>query len=69
MFLSYDNEEKDFEEYYENMSWLPLPLANNTEEKLSHYFPVEGIPTLIILGLDGKTVETLVVWLIRDYGI
>nr|ABR16144.1 unknown [Picea sitchensis]ACN41140.1 unknown [Picea sitchensis] len=69
VFLSRDKEEKAFEEYYASMPWLALPFADNTEKNLSRYFRVPGIPTLIILGPDGKTVQTDAVGLIRDYGI
>ena len=69
VFLSADGEEKSFEEYYASMPWLALPLADNAEKKLSRYFRVGGIPTLIILGPDGKTIQTGAVRLIREYGI
>ena len=36
---------------------------------MSRYFKVEGIPTLIILGPDGKTLQTDAVGLIQEYGI
>jgi nucleoredoxin len=69
VFLSGDEEEKAFEEYYASMPWLALPFADDTEKNLSRYFRVEGIPTLIILGPDGKTVQNDAVGLIREYGI
>jgi len=69
VFLSADKEEKAFEEYYASMPWLALPFADNAEKKLTRYFQVGGIPTLIILGPDGKTVQTSAARLIREYGI
>jgi len=69
VFLSSDKELKAFEEYHASMPWLALPFSDNTVKKLSRYFQVQGIPTLIILGPDGKTVQTNAVSLIRDYGI
>jgi len=69
VFLSRDKEEKAFEEYYASMPWLALPFADNTQKKLSRYFRIEGIPTLIILGPDGKTIRNDAVGLIREYGI
>jgi hypothetical protein len=59
VFLSRDEEEKDFEEYYASMPWLALPFADNTVKELSRYFRVKGIPFLIILGPDGKTVRLM----------
>jgi nucleoredoxin len=38
VFLSRDEEEKDFEDYYASMPWLTLPFADNTEKNLSRYF-------------------------------
>ena len=69
VFLSGDKEEKAFEKYYASMPWLALPFADHTEKKLSCYFKVEGIPTLIILGPDRKTLQTDAVGLIQEYGI
>ena len=69
VFLLGDKEEKAFENYYASMPWLALPFADQTEKKLSRYFKVEGIPTLIILGPDRKTLQTDVVGLIQEYGI
>lgn len=53
LFVSMDNDEESFREYYSSMPWLALPF---TEEKrkgeLQQYFEFEGIPTLIIVGPD-----------------
>lgn len=69
VFLSGDKGEKDFEEYYAGMPWLALPFGDNAEKNLSRYFRVQGIPTLIILSPEGKTIQTEAVGLIREYGI
>ena len=58
VFISSDTEEKDFKEYYASMPWLAFPFGDNAKKYLSRYFRVQGIPTLIILGPDGKTVLT-----------
>lgn len=68
VFVSTDREEEAFEEYYASMPWLALPFKDKFR-KNSRYFQVQGIPTLIILGTDGKTVQMEAVDLIRDYGI
>ena len=69
VFLLGDKVEKSFEKYYASMPWMALPFLHHTEKKLSRYFKVEGIPTLIILGPDGKTLQTDAVGLIQEYGI
>jgi nucleoredoxin len=72
VFLSLDDEEKDFEDYYASMPWLALPFAHNTVKDLCHrlYVADEDIPCLIIIGPDGKRVKTgNAVYLIEKYGI
>ena len=69
VFLSGDKEEKNFEEYSASMPWLALPFGDKAEKNLSCYFRVQGIPSFIILGPDGKTVLTDAVSQIREYGI
>jgi nucleoredoxin len=51
------------------MPWMALPFVDNTEKNLYRYFQIDDIPSLIILGPDGKTVQTGGVDLIREYGI
>lgn len=68
VFLSCD-EEEDYEEYCASMPWLALPFGDNAEHNLCRCFRVKGIPTLIILGSDRKTVQTHAVHLIREYGM
>jgi nucleoredoxin len=69
VFLSRDYEEKDFEDYYASMPWLTLPFADSTIKNLSRYFHAK-MPSLIILGPDGKTLQTGdAVDLIMKYGI
>ncbi|KAG6544785.1 hypothetical protein Mapa_013811 [Marchantia paleacea] len=62
IFISSDRDEEAFKEYFGEMPWLALPfsdrqLKRNTKQELSEYFEVKGIPTLVILGPDGKTVN------------
>ncbi|XP_057844342.2 probable nucleoredoxin 1-2 isoform X2 [Cryptomeria japonica] len=68
VFLSADLEEEAFEEHYGNMPWLALPFGDKTEKKLSQYYRVQDIPTLIILGPNGKTVQTDTASLVQRYG-
>jgi hypothetical protein len=41
-------------------------IVDNTEKNLYRYFQIDDIPSLIILGPDGKTVQTGGVDLIRE---
>jgi len=54
--LSTDRDQEAFEEYYNNLPWLALPFADKTKKDLSALFRVRSIPSLIVVGPDGKTV-------------
>eukprot|EP01018_Ginkgo_biloba_P027560 Gb_39281 [translate_table: standard] len=69
IFISVDREEQAFEEYYGSMPWLALPFGDKIEKNLFRYFQIQGIPTLIVLNPNGKTIQTEGVELIEDYGI
>jgi nucleoredoxin len=57
VFVSADRLEKDHKEYFAKMPWLALPFKDKRTGKLNSMFDVEGIPTLIIVGPDGKVVN------------
>lgn len=54
--VSLDLNPESFEECYKGMPWLALPHDGEFSKSLSRYFDVQGIPTLVIIGPDGKTV-------------
>lgn len=56
VFISIDKDQAGYMECYESMPWLALPHGDDTAKELLRYFHVQGIPTLIIIGPDGKTV-------------
>jgi nucleoredoxin len=64
-----DDEEESFKEELENVPWLSLPLKDKTCAKLIQYFELSEIPTLVIIGPDGKTLHPNVVEAIEDHGI
>merc|ERR1712113_6577 len=57
VFVSSDQDEESFKDYYNDMPWLALPF-DCTEKKtnLSTTFSVQGIPTLVVLDGAGKLV-------------
>lgn len=69
VFISLDNEEESFKRGLETMPWLALPFSDRRCQRLINYFELEGLPTLTILGLDGKTLNPNVADLIEDHGI
>jgi len=60
IFVSGDNDEGTFNEYFGEMPWLALPYADRDREKaLSKKFKVSGIPSVVILdGATGELVTT-----------
>ncbi|KAE8654062.1 DC1 domain-containing protein isoform 3 [Hibiscus syriacus] len=56
VFVSFDRDQSSFVSYYATMPWLALPFGEPTIRNLAKYFDVQGIPCLIIIGPDGKTV-------------
>ncbi|XP_065880412.1 probable nucleoredoxin 2 isoform X2 [Euphorbia lathyris] len=56
IYVSTDRDEEEFESYFNTMPWLTLPHQDTTIKTLAKHFDVKGIPCLIILGPDGKTI-------------
>ncbi|KAK9675564.1 hypothetical protein RND81_11G015500 [Saponaria officinalis] len=62
-------DEDGFKDEFSKMPWLALPIIDEKIEKLTRYFELRSIPTLIIIGPDGKTQNPDVVELIQEHGI
>jgi len=59
VFVSSDKAQDDFNAYWGEMPWLALPFEDRTtKDKLSKQYKVSGIPTLVVLDNQGKTVTT-----------
>ncbi|TYI97112.1 hypothetical protein E1A91_D01G121100v1 [Gossypium mustelinum] len=56
VFVSNDRDQSSFDSYYGTMPWLALPSGDPIIRTLAKYFDVQGIPCLIIIDPDGKTV-------------
>ncbi|KAG8654534.1 hypothetical protein MANES_05G143400v8 [Manihot esculenta] len=56
VFVSSDRDQQGFDSYFNIMPWLSLPFGDPTIKILTKHFDVQGIPCLIILGPDGKTI-------------
>jgi nucleoredoxin len=68
VFVSADEDQAAFDEYYGEMPWLALPFEDSLQQSLAQYFDISGIPALVIIGADGKTVTTDARDLISSYG-
>ncbi|CAF2625664.1 unnamed protein product [Rotaria sp. Silwood2] len=50
VFISYDEDQADFDEYFKKMPWKALPFSDRDRSKILHdKFHIKDIPTLIIL--------------------
>lgn len=63
-----DEDEESFKQGFEGAPWLSLPFKDNSCEKLVRYFELSGLPTLVILGPDGKTLHPNVAAAIEEHG-
>ncbi|TJX53851.1 redoxin domain-containing protein, partial [Soehngenia saccharolytica] len=69
VFISSDRDAETFDEYFGSMPWLALPFRDRQAKYLGRYFEIGGIPTLIVLGPDGKTLQTEAVELVLEHGV
>ncbi|KAJ9176381.1 hypothetical protein P3X46_011700 [Hevea brasiliensis] len=67
--ISIDYDEKEFKQSLETIPWLAIPFEDKCREKLARYFELRALPTLVIIGQDGKTLNPNVAELIEDHGI
>ncbi|KAK7351774.1 hypothetical protein VNO77_11465 [Canavalia gladiata] len=54
--VSSDRDQPSFNSYYSTMPWLALPFGDPEIKNLARHFNVQGIPWLVIIGPDGKTI-------------
>lgn len=57
VFVSTDRDQASFDRFFQTMPWLALPFGDSTIKSLTKHFDIQWIPSLIILGPDGKTVS------------
>ncbi|KAJ9708916.1 hypothetical protein PVL29_000757 [Vitis rotundifolia] len=67
--ISLDDEEQSFKKYFESMPWFALPFNDKSCEKLARYFELRVLPTLVVIGQDGKTLHSNVAEAIEQHGI
>ncbi|KAF7829531.1 putative nucleoredoxin 2 [Senna tora] len=54
--ISNDRDQQSFDSYFGSMPWLALPYGDSEIKKLARHFDVQGIPCLVIIGPNGKTI-------------
>ncbi|XP_071724623.1 probable nucleoredoxin 2 [Rutidosis leptorrhynchoides] len=55
VFVSNDRNEEEFNSNLDTTPWLTIPFGDPTIKSLAKYFDIQGIPCLVILDPDGKT--------------
>ncbi|XP_038698711.1 probable nucleoredoxin 3 isoform X2 [Tripterygium wilfordii] len=68
VFVSTDRDCKEFDLNLSSMPWLAIPYEDRTRQDLCRIFNVKGIPALVIVGPDGKTITTNGKSMIALYG-
>lgn len=67
--LDGEDDDESFKKEFASMPWYSLPLKDRTCEKLARYFELSTLPTLVIIGTDGKTLHSNVAEAIEEHGI
>ncbi|KAM0965196.1 hypothetical protein ACFX2C_021138 [Malus domestica] len=63
-----DDDEESFKQYFEKMPWFSLPIGDKSVQKLARYFELSTLPTVVIIGADGKTLGANVADAIDEHG-
>ncbi|PKA52324.1 putative nucleoredoxin 1 [Apostasia shenzhenica] len=59
-----------FEEEFKEMPWLAIPFEDeNRRDDLAYYFEVLSIPSLVVIGQQGKTIHPNAVDFVEEYGL
>ncbi|KAK3151863.1 hypothetical protein QOZ80_3AG0251710 [Eleusine coracana subsp. coracana] len=66
--VSLDSDESSFNKSFANMPWLAIPHGDKMSEKLVRYFELSTLPTLVLIGPDGKTLNNNIADIIEDHG-
>lgn len=63
-----DEDEESFTQDFRKMPWLSLPFKDKLCGKLGRYFELSNLPTLVIIGPDGKTLHPDVAETVEEHG-
>jgi len=58
VFVSSDKSEQEFKSYLNEMPWKAISFSDGRRQSLGQKYGVQGIPTLVLLDPDGKTLTT-----------
>ncbi|RLN18460.1 hypothetical protein C2845_PM02G23760 [Panicum miliaceum] len=63
----FNNDESVFSESFASMPWLAIPHGDKVCDKLVRYFELRTLPTLVLIGPDGKTLNNNIADVIEEY--
>nr|GEX88054.1 probable nucleoredoxin 1 [Tanacetum cinerariifolium] len=64
-----DDNEESFNKEFSGLPWLSLPFKDKKCEKLVRYFELSTLPTLVVIGPDGKTLHPNVADAVEEHGV
>ena len=67
--VSLDSDEASFSESFSSMPWLAIPQGDKKCQKLVKYFELSDLPTLVLIGPDGKTLKSNIADIIDEHGM
>ncbi|KAF8698721.1 hypothetical protein HU200_034973 [Digitaria exilis] len=65
----FNNEKSVFNESFSSMPWLAIPHGDMMYDKLVRYFELRALPTLVLVGPDGKTLNNNIADVIEEHGL
>ena len=68
VFISSDQNQSAFDEFFSGMPWLALPFGDERKKSLQRKFKVQGIPAVVAISPSGRTLTTTARKLIGEYG-
>ncbi|XP_021731531.1 probable nucleoredoxin 3 [Chenopodium quinoa] len=68
IFISTDRDHDEFNCSLSSMPWPAIPYEDKTRQDLKRIFDIKGIPTLVLIGPDGKTISSNGRAMISMYG-
>ncbi|KAJ1296767.1 hypothetical protein BS78_01G327400 [Paspalum vaginatum] len=64
----FNSDESVFKESFEGMPWLAIPHGDQMCDKLVRYFELRAVPTLVLIGPDGKTLHSNIADVVEEHG-
>ncbi|KAK7320751.1 hypothetical protein VNO77_30518 [Canavalia gladiata] len=66
--ISTDRDHEEFNVNISSMPWLAVPYEDRTRHDLCRIFDIKGIPSLVLIGADGKVITMNGKFMVSSYG-